>query len=128
MIRRPPRSTLFPYTTLFRSGRIAATVSTACLQVSDRGPGIAPEHLGHLFDRFYKADPARSGAGSGLGLAIARENARLLGTEIEVRSEIGVGTEFRVRLPVTRLLPDGEGVVRADADREGRDNLTEGTP
>ncbi len=108
--------------------RIAATVSTACLQVSDRGPGIAPEHLGHLFDRFYKADPARSGAGSGLGLAIARENARLLGTEIEVRSEIGVGTEFRVRLPVTRLLPDGEGVVRADADREGRDNLTEGTP
>ncbi|HZN73867.1 MAG TPA: HAMP domain-containing sensor histidine kinase [Micromonosporaceae bacterium] len=98
--------------------RITATGSVACLQVGDRGPGIAAEHLGHLFDRFYKADAARSGAGSGLGLAIVWENVRLLGGEVDVRSEVGVGTEFRVRLPVTQLLPDGEGAVRADADRE----------
>ncbi|MDQ6797450.1 MAG: ATP-binding protein, partial [Actinomycetota bacterium] len=51
--------------------------------VHDSGPGIAPEHAAHLFERFYKADPARSrSSGSGLGLAIARENARLHGGEV----------------------------------------------
>jgi two-component system sensor histidine kinase MtrB len=90
------------------------------VDVVDRGPGIAPEHLPYLFDRFYKADPARASAGSGLGLAIARENARLLGAGIEVRSEPGAGTEFRVTLPVTGLLPGGEAAVGQETDpREG---------
>lgn len=66
--------------------------------VTDQGPGIAADHLAHLFDRFYKADPSRTGAGSGLGLAIARENARLLGAHLCVRSATGVGTEFRLEL------------------------------
>jgi signal transduction histidine kinase len=70
----------------------------AFVEVVDRGPGISPEHLPHLFERFYKADPARSGGGTGLGLAIARENARLLGGEIEVWSEPGEGTRFTLRL------------------------------
>ena len=70
----------------------------AFLEVTDRGPGIPPEHVPHLFERFYKADPARSGPGSGLGLAIAQENARLLGGEIEVASEPGKGTRFTLRL------------------------------
>lgn len=83
--------------------------------VSDRGPGIEPEHLPHLFDRFYQADPARAGAGSGLGLAIARENARLLGGDIQVHSAPG-GTEFLFTLPVTLLLPDGEAPVGQGAD------------
>jgi signal transduction histidine kinase len=69
------------------------------VEVADRGAGIAPEHLPHLFDRFYKADRARAGGGSGLGLAIARENARLLGGDIDVWSEVGVGTRFTLRLP-----------------------------
>jgi len=68
------------------------------VEVSDRGPGIAPEHLPHLFERFYKADAARSGGGTGLGLAIAQENARLLGGRIEVWSEPGEGTRFTLRL------------------------------
>jgi two-component system sensor histidine kinase MtrB len=91
------------------------------IEVADRGPGIAPEHLPHLFDRFYKADPARSSAGSGLGLAIARENARVIGAGIEIRSEPGVGTEVRVTLPVTRLLRGGEATVRygGDGDAQG---------
>jgi signal transduction histidine kinase len=67
--------------------------------VADRGAGIPPHQIGHIFDRFYKGDPARSG-GSGLGLSIAWENARLLGGTIEVASEPGNGTEFRVRIPL----------------------------
>jgi signal transduction histidine kinase len=69
------------------------------VEVTDAGPGIAPKHLPHVFDRFYRADAARSGSGSGLGLAIARENARLLGGDIEVRSEPGAGSRFTLRLP-----------------------------
>jgi len=68
------------------------------VEVADRGPGIPREHLPHLFERFYKADAARSGGGTGLGLAIAQENARLLGGRIEVWSEPGEGTRFTLRL------------------------------
>ncbi|MGC5022531.1 ATP-binding protein [Micromonospora sp. DT47] len=85
-------------------GELRARVTVAgpllVYEVSDQGPGIAPEHLPHLFDRFYKADPARSGRGSGLGLAIARENARLLGARLTVQSILGVGTTFRLALPM----------------------------
>ena len=70
----------------------------AFVEVADQGPGIPREHLAHLFERFYKADPARSGGGTGLGLAIAQENARLLGGRIEVWSEPGEGTCFILRL------------------------------
>jgi len=70
----------------------------AFVEVADQGPGIAPEHVPHLFERFYKADPSRSGSGSGLGLAIAQENARLLGGEIHVSSEPGKGSRFTLRL------------------------------
>lgn len=73
----------------------------AFVEVSDRGPGIAREDLPHLFDRFYKADRARTGHGTGLGLAIALENARLLGGDIAVASEPGAGTRFTFRLLVT---------------------------
>ncbi|HXF56385.1 MAG TPA: HAMP domain-containing sensor histidine kinase [Actinomycetota bacterium] len=69
------------------------------VEVADDGPGIAPEDLPHIFDRFYKGDPSRRGPGSGLGLAIALENARLLGGDIEVRSEWGAGARFRLLLP-----------------------------
>jgi two-component system sensor histidine kinase MtrB len=77
---------------------VAVSVAADSVEVADHGPGIAPEHLPHLFDRFYKADPARSGRGSGLGLAIAQENARLLGGKIEVESEPGQGSWFTLRL------------------------------
>jgi signal transduction histidine kinase len=79
--------------------RIAHDGSGALVEVVDAGPGIAPEHLEHVFDRFYRADAARSGPGTGLGLAIARENARLLGGDVEVRSAIGEGTRFTLTVP-----------------------------
>ena len=68
------------------------------IEVADDGPGIPQEHLPHVFERFYKADASRSGSGTGLGLAIARENAILLGGELEVASEPGKGTRFTLRL------------------------------
>ncbi len=69
----------------------------AVIDVVDDGPGIPREHLPHLFSRFYKLDPTRSG-GSGLGLSIALENAKLLGGSIEVQSAPGQGTTFTLRL------------------------------
>ncbi len=94
--------------------RVGADGLGAFVEVSDRGPGIAREDLPHLFERFYKADPARTGRGTGLGLAIALENARLLGGDVQVWSDQGVGTRFTLRLPVTEPLPGGESGV-ADA-------------
>ena len=72
-------------------------------EVADGGPGIAPEHLASVFERFYKADPSRPrSAGSGLGLAIARENARLHGGDVTVANRPGAGAVFTVVLPRTR--------------------------
>jgi signal transduction histidine kinase len=91
--------------------RVGSDGLGAFMEVSDRGPGIPREDLPHLFERFYKADPARTGRGTGLGLAIALENARLLGGDVQVWSDQGVGTRFTLRLPVTKLLPGGESGV-----------------
>ncbi|MFD2257569.1 ATP-binding protein [Luteolibacter algae] len=70
--------------------------------VHDDGPGIPPEHLGRIFDRFYRVDSARSGADghSGLGLAIARSIALNHGGDISVESDPRQGTTFKVKLPV----------------------------
>jgi two-component system sensor histidine kinase MtrB len=78
--------------------RVGRDGDGAFVEVADEGPGIAPEHLPHLFERFYKADPARSSGGTGLGLAISQENARLLGGRIEVWSAPGEGARFTLRL------------------------------
>jgi two-component system sensor histidine kinase MtrB len=86
--------------------RVARDALGAFVEVADRGPGIPPEHLPHLFERFYKADLSRAGHGTGLGLAIARENARLLGGDIEVHSELGAGTRFTLRLPPSTVVAE----------------------
>ena len=80
------------------------------VEVSDNGRGIAPEHLPHLFERFYKSDPSRTGRGTGLGLAIAHENARLLGGDLEVSSHVGKGSRFTLRL-VSESLRRGDANV-----------------
>ena len=71
------------------------------LTVRDTGSGIAPEHLVHVFDRFYKADPSRPGeaAGSGLGLSIVKAIVERHGGNISVSSRPGESTEFVVRIP-----------------------------
>jgi two-component system sensor histidine kinase MtrB len=70
------------------------------VEVTDHGPGIAPQALPHLFERFYKADAARARSdGSGLGLAIALENARLHGGDLHAGNRPGGGAVFRLTLP-----------------------------
>jgi signal transduction histidine kinase len=72
------------------------------ITVSDNGEGIDPEHLSHLFERFYRADPARSRAhgGSGIGLTISRALAEAHGGGISASSPgRGQGASFTVRLP-----------------------------
>ncbi|RME84351.1 MAG: sensor histidine kinase [Caldilineae bacterium] len=73
------------------------------IQVRDTGCGIAPEHLPHVFERFYRADPARSleEGESGLGLAIARSLVEAQGGKIWVESTVGVGTTMFISLPIT---------------------------
>jgi signal transduction histidine kinase len=71
----------------------------ACLSVSDDGIGITAEHLPHIFEPFYRSDQARSrdGGGFGLGLAIVKSIAEQHRGEIDVSSEPGKGTTFKVR-------------------------------
>jgi heavy metal sensor kinase len=75
----------------------------ALLEVRDNGPGIPSEERERIFDRFYRADPARERSGTGLGLALVRSIVRLHGGEIGVESEPGKGSCFRVRLPLADL-------------------------
>ncbi len=63
-------------------------------EVKDEGPGIRPETLDRIFERFYKEDAARNSEGFGLGLALAMKIAKLHGGSIEVQSEEGKGSTF----------------------------------
>jgi signal transduction histidine kinase/DNA-binding NarL/FixJ family response regulator len=89
--------------------------------VADSGIGIAQDALEHLFDRFNQADAsiARRFGGSGLGLAISRELALLMGGDIAVRSTLGRGSVFELRLPLVVAAPethrgaDPSGIQRA---------------
>ncbi len=70
------------------------------LGVADEGPGIEPEEVSRVFERFYRTDAARSGhGGTGLGLAIAKEIVEAHGSSIDVESTLGAGTTFSFALP-----------------------------
>lgn len=73
------------------------------IEVCDTGIGIKPEEIPLIFERFYRADKARSisTGSSGLGLTIAQKIVKMHGGQIEVESTIGVGSTFRIRLPIT---------------------------
>ena len=71
------------------------------IEVSDNGPGIAPEEASRVFDRFYQGDPSRSGAGTGLGLAIVHAIATASGGTAEVRkTPAGTGATVVVKIPL----------------------------
>jgi signal transduction histidine kinase len=76
---------------------------TCQIRVSDTGPGIAPEHLPHIFDRFYQANPTGEGdtRSNGLGLSIAKGIIVALGGKISIHSQPGAGTQAVVELPLS---------------------------
>ena len=85
---------------------VAREGGVARIRVADTGPGIPPEHQARVFERFYRADPARarrSGqpAGTGIGLTVARELARANGGDVRIESSSPAGTTFVLELPVT---------------------------
>ena len=69
------------------------------ISVRDTGPGIPPSEMDRIFERFYKADRARSSGGTGLGLAIARHLVQIHEGQIWVKSKEGKGSTFRVIIP-----------------------------
>jgi len=88
-----------------RGGQVSVGAARQAAQIrvtiGDTGPGILPEALPHLFERFYRVaeDRSRETGGAGLGLAIAYEIARAHGGALTVQSEVGHGTTFTVVLP-----------------------------
>ena len=82
------------------------------ISVRDRGPGIGPEHIDHIFERFYRCDRGRSrkDGGTGLGLAIVNHIVRCHGGAVGVRSRVGAGATFIIELPA------GEGEQEEKGD------------
>ena len=133
-----------------RDGSVELVLSAPCpedemlvIEVRDSGMGIPPEHLEHLFDAFHQVDTSASRVqgGTGIGLTISQQLAQLLGGEISVRSEPGVGSCFTVRLATGSLLGvdwfDGSPTLQAPRSPEtegelptltGRVLLAEDTP
>ena len=90
-----------------RGGRVTLNAAVerggVTVTVSDTGAGISPEHLPHVFDRFYKIDPARTGqSGSGLGLSIVKAIVERHGATVAAASRVGEGTTFSIKFPPER--------------------------
>jgi two-component system sensor histidine kinase KdpD len=80
--------------------RVQAQADALCVDVLDRGPGIADADLPHVFDTFYRGAQVRSQRGAGLGLAVGRSIAELHGGSLTVRPREGGGSRFRLSLPL----------------------------
>ncbi len=81
------------------NGVVTLSLANGVLKVTDEGPGIAAEHLPHIFDRFYRATESRTMPGSGLGLAIVKRAAERHGGSAKVRSTVGAGSTFEIHIP-----------------------------
>ena len=121
--RQPPRQRAASTPPARRSRSASSWAVTGpqrSVAVADRGPGIPPDRLAAVFDRFYKADPSRHGGSSGLGLAIAAEHATLLGRRAR-RASNREGGGLR-----DRAAPACDTTVtRRRSDREGRRRRSE---
>ncbi len=104
-----------------RGGHVALRVrqpegDRLMVDVEDTGEGIPPEHLPHIFERFYRVDSSRTrGGGTGLGLAIAKQLARAQGGDVTAESTPGQGSVFRVSVPVASPEAGGPASPRHSA-------------
>ena len=88
--------------------RTARNATHFTIEVTDTGVGIAPDQTERIFDEYYRMEqPGAGRRGSGLGLNIVRQISRLLGYGVEVESELGRGTTFRLAIPQDRLVEAG---------------------
>lgn len=96
-LRHTPKGGTVALNATYEDGGIIVTVT-------DTGAGIAPEHLAHIFDRFYKVDPSRAGSatGSGLGLSIVKAIVERHGGSVSAASRVGGGTTFTLKFPPER--------------------------
>ena len=92
---------------------IEVAVRAGEVSVRDHGPGIPPEDLPHVFDRFYRATGARGLPGAGLGLAIVRQVAEAHGGTVEASNALGGGALLRLSLPPARALPTSYAILDA---------------
>jgi two-component system sensor histidine kinase KdpD len=67
--------------------------------IADEGPGIPPDELDRVFERFFRGNSGSHKSGTGLGLSIARDMVELMGGTLTVRSDRGAGSTFTVRMP-----------------------------
>ena len=84
------------------------------IMVKDTGIGIPDGKLPHIFDRFYQVDDTRQGKGTGIGLALSRELVKLMEGSIEVESEVGTGSVFKVLLPIRKEAGREEAEISED--------------
>jgi signal transduction histidine kinase len=75
------------------------------VKIEDTGRGIPPEHLDRIFEAFQQSERADQHRGAGLGLSISRQLARLMGGDLTAQSELGVGSQFTLWLPITSSDP-----------------------
>lgn len=120
-----------PHVLVTAGSRQSKQGSVAWVQIIDNGPGIPPEHIAHLFDRFYQVDKARTRqeldlmnddkeapSGAGLGLAIAQWIVHAHGGEISLQSEPGKGSTFEVSLPIVSPALVSDEEVDNPSDQE----------
>lgn len=110
--------------------RVRSAEGVAEIEVSDRGPGLTADEAAHVFEPFYRADPARGrvrpdegadgGNGTGLGLAIVAAIAEAHGGSASVTSQPGEGATFTVRLPVERAAPHDRSLPDAPVDADSQ--------
>jgi two-component system OmpR family sensor kinase len=107
-----------PIDVLIKPGTLDETRAAAVLEVRDQGPGLAAEQAEHVFERFYRADQARTSGGTGLGLAIVAALVAAHGGTTWVRSEPGEGATFGIALPLSPEAAEDSGDDIADAADE----------
>jgi len=117
---RTQKSELITQNSIPRSG--------IAIAVSDTGPGIAPEHLPHIFDRFYRVDETHTTEGTGIGLALIKELVELHHGTITVESTPGKGSVFTVVLPVEKSAYKPDEISETPSEQEGHEHIEVAAP